>query len=205
MHLDLPHLTYSGGPLDDPSIVDGVPPDFASLLRARNGCVAFQGGLHVRGACRDPAWHSLRQAWEGADALHQLYEEVRPTDVPFAEDAFGDQLLLRDGRVLRLTGELGELSEVAVGLEEFFAGLMTDPGRILDYEPLLKFLAGGAELRPGQLLACHPPFVLAAEGTRRELRAVDALEQRRFLADLARELHGLPEGAEVRLTGPTAP
>lgn len=199
MHLELPHLTYSGGPLDDPGILDRVPPGFASLLRTRNGCVAYQGGLHVRGACRDPAWHSLRGAWEGPEALHVLFEEVHPTDVPFAEDAFGDQFLLREGRVLRLSGELGEVAEAAGGLEDFFTQLLADAGRVLDYEPLLEFLAGGAELRPGQLLAAYPPFVLSAGGARRDVRAVDALERRRFLADLARQLHGLPEGAEVRL------
>jgi hypothetical protein len=198
MHLDLPHLTYAGAPLDDADILARAPAELAAVLRARNGVVAYQGALHVRGACREPAWHSLRHAWEGPDALHQLFEEVRPTDVPFAEDAFGDQFLLRDGRVLRLSGELGEITPVADGLEEFFGELLGDAGRALDYEPFLEYLAGGGELRPGQLLAAYPPFVLTADGAGRDLRAVAAVERRRFLADLARQLHGLPDGAEVR-------
>jgi hypothetical protein len=49
---------------------------------------------------------------------------VRPADVPFAEDAFGDQFLLRDGQVLRLGGELGEIAPVADGLEDFFGQLL---------------------------------------------------------------------------------
>jgi hypothetical protein len=198
MHLELPHLTYAGAPPDDADILARAPAELASVLRARNGVVAYQGALHVRGACREPAWHSLRHAWEGADALHELFEEVCPSDVPFAEDAFGDQFLLRDGRVLRLSGELGEIAPVADRLEEFFGQLLGDPGRALDYEPLLEYLAGGAELRPGQLLAAYPPFVLSADGARRDIHAVDAVERRRFLADLARQLHGLPDGAEVR-------
>ena len=199
MHLDLPHLLYSGPALDDPEVLAQLPAGLADALRGRNGCVAYLGGLHVRGACRGPAWHSLRHAWHGADALHHLFAEVQPSDVPFAEDAFGDQFLVRERAVVRLHGELGEISDAAESLDGFFTALAADPERVLDYQPLLTFRQAGGELRPGQLLAAFPPFVLQAEGSTRELRAVDALEQRRLLAQLARRLHGLPDGAEVKL------
>lgn len=199
MHLDLPHLTYSGPALDDPEILERLPPELAAALHGRNGCIGYLGGLHIRGACRAPGWHSLRHAWEGPDALHALFPEVAASDVPFGEDAFGDQFLLRGGRVVRLSGELGEITDVADSLEALLAGLLADAERVLDYQPLLNFHREGGELRPGQLLAAYPPFVLAAEGSERQLRAVDAVERRRFLADLAGRLHGLPDGAEVRM------
>ena len=198
MNLDLPHMIYTGAPLDDPEILERVPAELAAALRTRNGCIGYLGALHLRGACRTPAWHSLRHAWEGPDALHALFDEARPADVPFAEDAFGDQFLLRDGRVVRLSGELGEVTTVVESLEAFLASLRADPEQVLDYQPLLTFRRGGAELQPGQLLAAYPPFVLQVEHATRELRAVDALERRRSLAELARRLHGLPDGAEVR-------
>jgi hypothetical protein len=78
MNLDLPHLIYAGAPLDDLEILEGVPAELATALRARNGCIAYLGALHVRGACHAPAWHSLRHAWEGPDALHALFDEVQP-------------------------------------------------------------------------------------------------------------------------------
>jgi hypothetical protein len=198
MHLDLPHQTYSGPQLDDAALLGRLPPELARALGGRNGVVAYQGGLHVRGACAAPAWHSLRHAWEGPDALSTLFDEVRPSDVPFGEDAFGDQFLWREGRVLRLSGELGELADAADGLEDFFTRVLADPGEVLDWQPLLDYLAGGGELGPGQLLAAYPPFVLSGGPGPRDIRPVDALEHRRFLADLARQLRGLPEGAEVR-------
>jgi hypothetical protein len=199
MHLDLPHLLYSGPALDDPEILAQLPAGLAGALRIRNGCVAYLGGFHVRGACRAPGWHSLRHAWEGADALHHLFAEVEPSDVPFAEDAFGDQFLLREGAVVRLRGELGELGDAAESLEAFFMALAAGAEQVLDYQPLLNFRQAGGELQPGQLLAAFPPFVLQADASTRQLRAVDALEQRRSLARLARRLHGLPDGAEVKL------
>ena len=196
--LELPHLIYPGAALDDLEILERAPAELAAALRVRNGSIGYLGALHVRGACHAPAWHSLRHAWEGPDALHELFEDVRPADVPFAEDAFGDQFLLRDGRVLRLNGELGEVSAVAESLGSFVASLWSDAEQVLDYQPLLTFRQSGAELRPGELLAAHPPFALQADHSTRELRTVDALERRRQLAGLARRLRGLPDGAEVR-------
>jgi hypothetical protein len=114
-------------------------------------------------------------ALDDPEILDRLPEELsaalRATDVPFAEDAFGDQFLLREGRVLRLIGELGEVSEAADSLEGFFGGLWSDAEQVLDYQPLLRFREAGGELRPGQLLAAYPPFVLAGEGSKRDVCA----------------------------------
>ena len=58
--MEFPGLTYRGAALDDVDILDRLPMDLQQLLAQRNGFVAFRGGLHVRGACVEPRWHSLR-------------------------------------------------------------------------------------------------------------------------------------------------
>src|SRR5271166_4833360 len=97
----LEHVTYRGPAIDDRAILAKLPRALTELLEQTNGFIQFHGGLHVRGACRQPDWHSLRAAWESEHAFHQLYPEVDPEDIPFAEDALGDQFLLRDGEVWR--------------------------------------------------------------------------------------------------------
>jgi hypothetical protein len=198
MHLDLPHLVYSGPEIDDPEMLARLPAPLAAALERRNGCIAYEGGLHVRGASRNPNWHGLRTAWEGSLAFHELYEEVEPTDIPFAEDALGDQFLLRGGRVLHLWAETGEIEEAAGSLEQFFEAVLTDPQRSLALEPLLAYRADGQRLAPGQLLMAYPPFCVTAAGNGVTLSAIDALERRRFLAGIASQLRGLPDGAEVQ-------
>jgi hypothetical protein len=198
-HLDFPHQTYAGPPVDDAAILTRVPEPLAAALRARNGVVAWQGGLHVRGACREPAWHSLRAAWEGPLAFHVLYDEVEPGDVPFAEDALGDQFLLRDGAVLHLWAETGEIEPAAPDLESWLAALLADPRHTLALEPLLAYLEAGRALAPGQLLSAYPPFCVTQSAQGVDLKAQDWLERRMFLAEIARQIRGLPEGAEVRL------
>jgi hypothetical protein len=188
---------YSGPPIDDPSTLERLPPAYRHLLERVNGYVAYHGGLHVRGACLEPAWHSLREAWFGPEAMHALYPEVRADDIPFGEDALGDQFLIRAGEVLRLVAETGEVKALGVDLVEFDERVRADPTGYLSLEPLEAFRADGGVLHPGKLLSVHPPFVFEAGGER-SYRATDAHQHRRWMADLAGQLRDLPDGAQVR-------
>src|SRR5436190_11238258 len=123
----LRHVTWTGPPADDKELLDQLPPDLAGLLKQLDGFVQFSGGLHVRGACRTPAWHSLRDAWRGEHAYHRLYPDVRPDDVPFAQDCLGDQFLLRDGRVWRLAAETGGTRSLGISLAGFLEAAQADP------------------------------------------------------------------------------
>jgi hypothetical protein len=199
MHLDLPHLIYSGPPIDDEPLLSRLPAELQSALRRRNGCVAYLGALHVRGACAAPAWHSLRSAMEGPAAFPALYPDVRETDLPFAEDAFGDQFLLRDGAVHRLEAEVGAVEPLAPSLDNFFSRLLTNPGDVLGFEPVDALAMIGGKLEPGELVSVYPPFSLDSEGKGRSFRPIDALEQREWLADFARQIRDLPDGSTIQV------
>jgi hypothetical protein len=64
-------LVYEGPPINDDRTLVRVPEALVELLRSTNGFIALRGGLHIRGACTAPAWHSLAAAWEGPHATHQ--------------------------------------------------------------------------------------------------------------------------------------
>jgi hypothetical protein len=197
--MDFPHLTYSGPPIDDPEILARVPAELMALLNERNGLIALSGGFHLRGACKEPDWHSLRYAWEGPGALHQLFAEVLESDVPFAEEACGDQFLLRNGQVIRLAAETGEVGVVGATLAAFLAAVRDDGVRTLGLEPLLAFLGEGQALAPGQLLSVYPPFCTVEARNGVSLKAIPAGERIAFLAGLAQQLMDLPDGAQVEL------
>jgi hypothetical protein len=199
LHFDLPHLTWSGPPIDDEAILERLTPDLVGALWKRNGCVVFRGGLHIRGACLLPDWHSLRAAMEGADAFAQLYPAVLATDIPFAEDALGDQFLLRNGEVLRLDGETGELHHATASLPTFMEAIITDPSNALNMNPAALMAEIGGQLEPGKLVSVYPPFVVAESQAGVSFRAIPALERRRWLADLARQLEAVPDGTHVEI------
>jgi hypothetical protein len=159
-------LTYVGSAIDDRGTLEALPADLRTLLESRNGFVAHQGGLHLRGACREPRWHSLGYWWKGDDALHGVFAAVLPSDIPFAQDALGNQFLLRDSEVHRLVAREGSLERLGMGLGGFLHAAEQDPIDFLSLAALSEFAAEGETLSPGELLDVrdgHSLRVLPAE------------------------------------------
>ena len=188
---------YVGPAIDDLDILERLPTQYRDLLAPANGYVAYRGGLHVRGACLKPDWHSLRAAWEGERAVHRLWPAVSPDDLPFAQDALGDQFILRRGQVHRLAAETGELEPLGVDLGEFDAAVRADPVEYLNLAPLEAFRAAGGVLQPGQLLSVYPPYCFDSADADRSFRAIPAPDRLGFLSSLAAQLRDLPDGASV--------
>jgi hypothetical protein len=134
-----------------------------------------------------PEWHSLRAAWRGANAFHVLYEEVRPSDIPFAQDQLGDQFLLRGGAVLRLAAETGEIEPLAESLEDFLDNVRSD---------IEGFLNVGLQhvIEPGQILQAYPPFCVQESAAGMSLRPLPAAETILFHANLAKQIRDVPGG-----------
>lgn len=189
---------YVGPPIDDRQVFERLPGEYRNLVSRANGYVAYHGGLHVRGACIKPEWHSLRAAWDGDRAVHRLWPVVSPSDVPFAQDALGDQFILRGGEVHRLTAETGELEALGVDLIGFDTAVRADPVDYLHLAPLEAFRAEGGMLEPGQLLSVYPPYCVDCGDNRRSYRATAAADRLAFLSSLAAQLRDLPDGTVVQ-------
>lgn len=52
--IDLSTASFVGQPLDDHSLLATLPNDYVNFLRTTNGCILFDGGLHIRGCCAKP-------------------------------------------------------------------------------------------------------------------------------------------------------
>ncbi len=145
-------VTFLGPETQERGGLDRLPVELRELLLEVNGFVAFRGGLHLRGVCEMPSWHSIDTVWRGAYALHTLFESVQASDVPFGQDYRGDQLLLRRGEVCRLSVERGTVRRLGVNVEAFLAAARVDPVDYLGLQPLRAFLDQGGLLRPGHVL-----------------------------------------------------
>jgi hypothetical protein len=194
MELD---ITWAGPPIDDLQLLSKLPDDLTKLLKSVNGFIQFGGALHVRGACQNLEWHSLRHAWESTDAFHRHYRTVKRSDVPFAQSALGDQYFIRDNEVYRLDTECDEIESLDMDFKTFLEEVQSEPIGALNLEPLEEFWDHGGALEPGHLLSVMPPFVLAQPDTKYSYRAISALDRLRFLADFAKQIRDLPDGATI--------
>lgn len=188
---------YLGPPIDDPQILELVPGALRESLLRCNGYVAYHGGLHLRGACLAPDWHSLRHWWLGPCALHKLFQVLRPDDIPFAEDALGDQYVLRGEVVHRLDAECGRLESKDVDLAEFDRRVREDHVDYLSLQPLQEFRAEGGTLNPGELLSVLPPFVIKPSERVVSYKAMRTEHRMRFLAEFSRQIADVPDGGVV--------
>ena len=189
---DIGTVTFAGQAVDDPDVLRVLPPDLAALLWDTNGFVLFHGGLHVRGAVRSPAWHSLRAAMEGPGALVNLYATVHSADIPFAQDCFGDQFLLRNGAVVCLRAETGDVEPFSDNLTAFWSAVRDNPEQVLNFDSELR-------LNPGELLHAYPPFCTKESKAGVSLKAVPARELILFHADFAKQIGALPPGQPFKV------
>jgi len=197
--IDLSTASFIGPEPNDVQILEMLSADYREFLLAVNGCVLFGGGLHIRGACESPDWHSLRRVWIGPDALSSLYTSIEGSDIPFAQEVCGDQFLLRRGFVIRLDAETGETTALNLRWQEFLDAATEQPLEFLSLQPLFRYTAEGGTITPGQLLSVFPPFCTAESANGVSLKAIPALERIRFLADFAAQIASLPEGAKIHL------
>ncbi|GEP43416.1 SMI1/KNR4 family protein [Brevifollis gellanilyticus] len=185
-------MTWQGDVINDVELLGELPSSLVRVLREVNGFILHGGALHIRGASMTPEWHSLRAAMQGPAAFHGLYEGVHADDIPFGQDLFGDQFLLRDEAVLKLSAESGEVESMADSLDDFFRQTLEDLEGFLNVD--LKHV-----MQPGQLLLAYPPFVFAESGAGASLKPVSAGEVILFHADLARQIRDVPEGGQIEI------
>jgi hypothetical protein len=192
-------VTYRGPQERDDELLTRLPDPLRSLLSQINGFILMGGALHVRGACKLPAWHSLEEAWIGERSFSTSYEAVDPQDVPFAEDALGDQFLLRDGVVNKLHAETGSIEFLGRSLFEFLEAVQEDPLGELQLEPFISFYRDGGRIQPGELLMAYPPFCTRESEAGVSFKAVPTHQRLGFLADFSAKVSKLPGGARISI------
>ncbi len=184
-------ITYKGNDLSDKEILEYLPKDLQNLLKKINGFVAFDDGLHIRGMVDSPEWHSLQSVWVGEFALHKLFSGLKESDIPFGQDCFGDQFLLRDKTVWKLNAETDEVENLGLTLKEFLAKAEENPTEFLSLQPLIKFKIEGGIIENGQLINVYPPFCTKEAENVVSLKAVPSFERINFLADFAKQIKSI--------------
>lgn len=184
--MELINITYEGPEFEaDQQIEEMLTENLLMLLKQINGFIQLAGGLHVRGLCTEPKWHSLKEAIKGENAICKLYPVVKETDIPFAQDCMADQYLLRNKTIYKLEAETGKLFSLEIGLSDFFAAINNDPVEFLGLEPLLELRDRDYHLQPGQIILATPPYSSEESKNGVDLSIVDAKTAILKLSDTA--------------------
>ena len=156
-----------------------------------HGQYLYSGGLQVRGALSNDSQLSLHRYWHGEMAFHNMYRSVLDSDVPIAQDCFGDQYLDREGIVYFLSAETGDTEKLNMSPDEFIQWAAKDPIENLNLPEELN-------LEQGFLLHAYPPFC-TKEGSNASVKAVPNDEVILFHADFANQIVEVEEGGQIEV------
>ena len=169
--------------------------DLAELLRHRNGFVAFESALFVRGAGSGP--YDLA-AWNAPRGWRAGYSGMADGIFFFAEDIFGGQFGLRGNEVVAFEPETGEFRVVSSSLEGWAQWILADFELTTGYPLGRAWQRRFGALLLGKRLIPRIPFVLGGDFTIENLYSVDSTVGMQVRAELAVQIRDLPDGAQVR-------
>lgn len=156
-----------------------------------DGAFLYSGGLQVRGIKSKHIQLSLHRYWHGDLALHRMYPKLNSTDIPFAQDCFGDQFFERNGIVFQLFAETGEIESIDMTPEEFLSWSSINPIEHLN-------LPSDLNLSDGKLLLAYPPFC-TEEGNKPSISEINNDEVINFHAEFSKQISQIKNGDKIRI------
>jgi hypothetical protein len=168
------------------------------LLVRKNGFYAFESALHLFPCNPGSGKYDLVQ-WNSEELWRKDYGEPARGMLFFAEDLFGEQFAIKDGRIHRFHLETGESDEIASSIEEWAKLILDDKDLETGFSLGHEWQVRNGALPSGQRLSPVYPFVLGGSYDIDKLNAIDSLALMRFNADLANQVRNMPDGTQVEL------
>jgi hypothetical protein len=182
-------ITYKNTSIDDGGTFRSLPKVLQQFLQQVNGIIAYKGGIHFRGCCVEPTWHSIQEAWNGKLAFWKNYSDILDIDIPFAQDCMGDQFLLRGEKVIKLHSETAQVEFLNIDFIGFLDEIEKDPVTFLGMHPIIQFEMEGKSLEPGNLLNSSP------DGKIKSLTVEDQLQ---YLVKISKQKRSMEDDEGIK-------
>lgn len=185
-----PDFGASSGPLAE----------LSELLAEQNGCYVFNAGVQVFRAGPEGLGPELG-AWNDRDTWKYTYEGLADDLFCFGQDLFGTQFaVLGNRQVIAFDAETGERTVLGASLGDWAGWLLADPDVNGTYGIATAWQDENGALDHDRRLVPWRFFVLGGEYELSNLVAKPAVECMRIRGPVARQVHDLPDGAEIRLS-----
>lgn len=149
--------------------------ELIEMLRERNGFYAFEGALHVF------ASHSSQQEigleeWNDSALWCAEYHRMADGCLFFAEDIFGGQFCIKDGKVFTFDPETGALEYLADNIEGWASALVSDYEVLTGYPLAHDWQKQNGPIPAKKRLLPKVPFVAGGEFNLGNLYLADAVQ-----------------------------
>jgi hypothetical protein len=192
-------LEISGRSFTD-RVVTGVGlrnSELTALLNERNGFFAFEAALRVFPAGDAVQSYSLDD-WNSLNLWRNGYENLAEGLLFFSEDIFGTQFCLKEDKVYSFDPETADITFVANTVDEWAGEVLKDYDVLTGYSLAHEWQMRNGSLAPRNRLMPKIPFVLGGEFNIDNLVSIDGARSMRCRANLARQIHSLPDGTQIK-------
>jgi hypothetical protein len=177
-----------GGPLTD---------ELMSVLESKNGFYAFESALHFF-----PAQMSLLSVgiddWNSPDGWRKEYNDLAEGCLFFAEDVFGGQFCISSGNIYYFDPETGDRDNLGSSLDEWAKLIISDFEFRTGYPLAHEWQTARGVLAERTRLMPKTPFVCKGAFAISNLVEIDGERSMRVRGNLARQIHDLPDGAQIK-------
>lgn len=179
------------------SLAGPLADELLRMLQERNGFYALESALHVFPS------HACQQGvgldeWNDDTLWRAEYQGMADGCLFFAEDVFGGQFCIRNGKVYTFDPETGTLEYLADDVEGWATTIVNDYDVLTGYSLAHQWQERNGPLPANKRLLPKVPFVAGGEFDLGNLYLADALEGMKFRADIAKQIQNLPDGAQIR-------
>ena len=171
--------------------------DLASALALKNGFFAFESALCVFPAGASRLAHDLT-AWNEPALWKKDYPLFPQNCLCFGEDIFGIQFCFMDGVIFKFDPETGGFERICATIEDWARLILDDFDYMTGHSLAHDWQMAHGPLAPKHRLVPLTPFVCGGEFSIANLAATEAARGMRARADLARQIHDLPDGTRIR-------
>ena len=174
------------------------------VLAKKNGFFCFESALRFFPSVTvEASWG--RAEWNSPDLWKADYRGLADNIFCFAEDVFGQQFVVRDGKIGTFEVETGDFTIVALSLEEWASMMLLDYNQMTGFSLAHEWQVRHGPLHPRHRLMAKTPFVLGGEFSLANLAALDSLQLMKTLGNLAHQIHALPDGSRIEFKVIKAP
>lgn len=172
-------------------------PELERLYSLKNGFFAFSRALRVFPAVPGSCPLSLN-GWNEPELWRGHYGALSGGLLFFADDIFGGQFCVKQGKVFAFDPETGDLEWLADDLEGWAAVMLADTDNRTGQPLAVIWQEKLGPLEPRQRLIPTLLFTLGGDFSIDNLTAKDAVTGMRIRGPIAQKLHDLPDGAQIQ-------
>jgi hypothetical protein len=174
-----------------------VGASIASVLKHKNGFFCFDSALRFfPSVTMESSWGITD--WNKHDLWKADYNGLADDVFCFAEDLFGQQFVILEGKIGTFEPETGNVEIVASSLEQFASRILDDCNYMTGFGLGQEWQLSHGALHARHRLMAKRPFVLGGEYSAANLVSLESLRIMKNLGNLARQIHDLPNGAQIQ-------